>query len=162
MKIWFDTEFLDHFQTMDFVSLGAVREDGSEFYAEANFDITRANDWVLKNVVPFLTGPVMPLPAIAEEFKTFCGPTPEFWAYYGAWDWMLVCRLMGGFLKLPNTWPGYTNDINTIAVLAGKKDIWHGFGVQEQQGVRHHALADARWTKQAYENMMQFVVSNGA
>lgn len=152
MKVWFDTEFLDHGETVELLSIGAVREDGAEFYAEnGDCDITKANDWVQQHVVSLLTGPVKPYGMVRNDFRRWVGPNPEFWAYYGAWDWWLLCRLMGGFLDLPGDWPGWVNDINTIRVLQ-ERASW---APPVQQTPEHHALNDAKWVREAYFYLME-------
>lgn len=153
MKIFFDTEFLDHGSSVELVSLGAVREDGSEFYMEnAEANLLLANSWVQKNVIPKFTGPAHSLSYIADHFKQFCGNNPQFWAYYCAWDWMLVCQLMGGFMKLPSWWPGYCNDINTILVLRNQHPLAWNRPEQKKED-EHHALYDARWVRDAYNSL---------
>ena len=34
MRIWFDTEFIEDGRTIDLLSIGMVRDDGLEYYAE--------------------------------------------------------------------------------------------------------------------------------
>lgn len=34
MRIWFDTEFIEDGKTIDLISIGLVRDDGSELYHE--------------------------------------------------------------------------------------------------------------------------------
>lgn len=56
-KIWFDTEFMDDGITIELISIGMVRDDGVEYYAEsAEADLSKANDWVKENVLNHLTG----------------------------------------------------------------------------------------------------------
>lgn len=57
-RIFYDTEFIEDGHTIDLVSIGAVDEDGNEFYAvSTEFDDTRAIPWVRKNVLDKLPGP---------------------------------------------------------------------------------------------------------
>lgn len=59
--IAFDTEFIEDGRTIDLLSIGLVRYDGTTYYAEpAETDRTRASEWVVENVMPHLTGPVKP------------------------------------------------------------------------------------------------------
>lgn len=56
-KIWYDTEFLEDGRTIDLISIGMVAGDGREYYAvnsDANWDLIRKNDWLVRNVVPSL------------------------------------------------------------------------------------------------------------
>jgi hypothetical protein len=70
---------------------------------------------------------------------------PELWAYYGAYDHVIVSQLFGRMLDLPDGHPMYTMDI---------KQRWHNEGQPElprQEANAHRALDDARWNKLAYE-----------
>lgn len=149
MRVFFDTEFIDSITTTQLVSLGAVREDGAEFYAEAKgVDWSRADRWVMLNVSPYLSGPQLELPDLRGAFYNFAASATEFWAWYGAYDWMLVCQLFGGFMQLPRMWPHYFHDLETLRLLRG--------GVlPKQQGRLHHALEDARWNRKAYLALMR-------
>jgi hypothetical protein len=70
---------------------------------------------------------------------------PELWAYYGAYDHVVVSQLFGRMLDLPDGHPMYTMDI---------KQRWHNEGkpgLPKQEANAHRALDDARWNKLAYE-----------
>lgn len=155
MRIFFDTEFVDDGHTIQLISIGLVREDGKEYYAEPE-ETSRittnvavlgpSGEWILQNVIPHLTGPVKPRAKIAEEIAEFCGPrTPEFWAYYASYDWVCLCQLYGRMLDVPAHWPNFVNDIQSLRYL--KRVRWQ----PDQLETRHHALADARWNKQFFE-----------
>lgn len=148
MRIFFDTEFLDLGETVQLVSLGAVRDDGKEFYAEADeVDWSRADPWVLDHVVPHLTGPRIPKLHLRHAFLEFAHDATEFWAWYGTYDWFLVCRLFGGFRELPVNWPHYFHDLETLRLLRGARRMQ----LPEQKGQAHHALEDARWNQAVYD-----------
>lgn len=101
MKIYFDTEFMEDGVTIELLSIGLVREDGQTYYAEpAEADRSKANPWVKENVLPYLTGPVKPRSVIAEEIREFVGPRPEFWTWYGSYDWVDLCQLYGRMVDL--------------------------------------------------------------
>jgi hypothetical protein len=157
MKYWFDTEFLeDPRYPIELISIGIVAEDGREYYAEVNLDAdTRdrvlAHPWLMENVVPYLEhGDMKPKSEIAEEIRAFVtGPKPEFWVFCGAYDWVVLNQLYGAMVDHPSKWPYYANDIAQLA---------HNLGFNrrllppqtEEHGVAHNALADARWTRDAY------------
>lgn len=134
MKIFFDTEFIEDGKTIDLISIGMVREDGKELYLEnMDCDLTQANGWVCKNVLPYLHrckvphGPaktqmgdgeyewieelgsedpsVVPKWQIANRVRAFVGPNPEFWAYFADYDWVVLCQLYGRMIDLPDGWP---------------------------------------------------------
>lgn len=151
MKIWYDTEFIEDGRTIDLISIGAVREDGRTFYAEvANCDLSRASEWVQKNVVPHLIGgdALMPRESIKFQFWQFCGDTPEFWGYYADYDWVGLCQLYGRMIDLPRGWPMYCRDVKQLCDSLGNPKL------PEQVGSAHHALNDALWTREAW-NFLQ-------
>jgi len=146
MKIWFDTEFIEDGKTIDLISIGLVREDGARFYAEnKECDHGRADPWVVKNVLEHLEGPVTQWTRaeIAEGIRVFAGEKPEFWAYYADYDWVVLCQLYGRMIDLPTGWPMYCRDLKQEADRLGVT-------LPKQKTTEHHALADARWTRDAW------------
>lgn len=142
MRVFFDTEFIDTGLIVNLISIGMVRSDGAEYYAEAaECDRTAGCDWVQKNVIPHLTGPVKPRAQIAKDIVEFCGDRPEFWAYYAAYDWLCLCQLFGRMLDVPRSWPNFVNDLQSIRYLQGE------LAQPEQVGAHHNALNDARWNR---------------
>lgn len=146
MRIWFDTEFIEDGRTIDLLSIGMVREDGATYYAEpAGADKRRASEWVKENVLPHLTGKVKPRQQIAKEIREFAGENLEFWAYYADYDWVALCQLYGTMMDLPKGWPMFCRDLIQLCKDKGKPKL------PEQTTTEHHALADAIWTKEAWE-----------
>lgn len=179
MKIWYDTEFVERGRghSIDMISIGAVREDGEEFYriSDSLRVIRRAmkNEWMRENVLPYLPlrrgwfgrlvwdedHPdfmfVTPLAKISHEWQTYVlnGPKqsefdkPELWAYYGAYDHVVMAQMYGRMIDLPKGMPMYTMDI---------KQRWHNEGKPElpvQSDGEHKAIDDARWNRIAYEHI---------
>ena len=139
MKIFFDTEFIEDGRTIDLISIGLVREDGAEMYFEcAEADLTRADAWVRENVLTHLSGIKTPRADIAQQIVGFVGPTPEFWAYYADYDWVVLCQLYGRMIDLPKGWPMYCRDMKHEADRLGVR-------FPKQAEGEHNALADARW-----------------
>lgn len=149
MRIFFDTEFYENGKTIELISIGLVREDGATYYAEtilADF-YCKQSSWLIDNVRPHLKG------AKAEkyhdrlqfEITEFVGRNPEFWAYFGAYDWVVLCQLFGTMMDLPKTWPMYCRDVKQEADRVGANLP------KQDPGQAHNALADALWTKQAWE-----------
>ncbi len=150
MRIWFDTEFIDRVTSVHLLSLGAVREDGLTYYAESlDAPLELAGDWVQKNVIAKFTGPSISSHSIATGFREFCGPAPEFWAYYGTHDWFLILQLYGGFMNLPASWHPLFHDLKTAMLLRQRRNLPIMSSHRE-----HHALDDALWTKMAWEYVM--------
>lgn len=151
-RIWFDTEFIEDGRTIELLSIGAVRDDGAMFYAEVEeTDHSLASDWVKANVLPHMTGGPARQPKrwIAESLRNFAGERPEFWAYYGSYDWVALCQLYGTMMDLPAGWPKFCRDVKQLCVSLGDPKL------PEQEQSEHHALADARWTRKAWEFLAQ-------
>jgi hypothetical protein len=147
MKIWFDTEFIEDGKTIDLISIGLVREDGARFYAEnEECDHSRADPWVVENVLEHLEGTAAKRTRaeIAEGIRAFVGEKPEFWAYYADYDWVVLCQLYGRMIDLPDGWPMYCRDLKQEADRLDAK-------LPKQDTTEHHALADAEWTRAAWE-----------
>jgi hypothetical protein len=145
MKIWFDTEFIDTGTTIDLISIGMVKEGGATYYAESSdCHHHKACDWVKENVLSKLIGPMKPKHQIADEIKEFVGPNPEFWGYFSAYDWIILCQLYGRMLDVPNGWPHLCMDVKQLSVLL-QRNIW-----QPETDNVHNALNDALWTRDAY------------
>lgn len=147
MRIWFDTEFYDGNREIDLLSIGMVREDGREYYAE-NAERGGVGVWVAENVLPHFTGPAKQLGQIKKDLLEFAGDKPEFWAYYASYDWVCVCQLFGDLVSLPQHWPQFVLDVQQLCYLAGEPEL------PKQESQQHHALADAKWTRQAWEFLM--------
>jgi len=132
-RVCFDMEFMEDGERILPLSLGAVRGDGATFYAVFEHDPSIANEWVKANVLPKLgDSPRLTRAEVAEGFAEFCGDSPEFWADYGAYDWVCLCQMYGTMMDLPKGWPMFVRD----AQQAGLK-------VRESK-VPHHALEDAK------------------
>lgn len=172
MKYWLDTEFIEDGKTIDLISIGIVAEDGREFYAEStDANLLRASDWVKENVLPHLwhrskdkyagnvwirdggVGGLLPRRDISILLHGFCAPDvygkPEFWGYYADYDWVVLCQLFGTMMELPKGWPMYCRDIKQLCDDKGNPGL-PPFGKGE-----HHALADARWNRAAWEFLQE-------
>lgn len=145
-RIWFDTEFIEDGKTIDLISIGSVRDDGAELYRENGAcRLSRASPWVRENVVPRLTHAGVTRKTIARDIIEFAGTKPEFWGYYADYDWVVLCQLFGAMMDLPKGWPMFCNDIKQLCVSLGDpRSPLQGKG-------EHHALADARWNRTAWE-----------
>lgn len=165
MRYWFDTEFMEDGRTIELISIGVVCEDGREFYAESNeADYSHANEWVVENVLPHLwsrqpdkreynlwsrdggSGGFLSRRDIARDLVLFVAQEskPEFWAYYGDYDWVVLCQLYGMMIDLPDGWPMFAMDVKQEAVRLGDPEL------PKQESIEHHALADARWTRDVW------------
>lgn len=150
MKAFLDCEFIDDGRTIDLISIGIVRENDETFYAiSSEFDESKASLWVRENVLVHLP------PAdverrytrteIAEMIREFFWDDvkPEFWSYYGDYDWVVFCQLYGTMMELPTDWPRYCRDLKQLA-----DDL--NIQLPQPVEIEHHALADAQWIKESY------------
>ena len=148
MRYWFDTEFIEDGKTIDLLSIGIVSEDGRELYLEnSEADMDRASQWVKDNVIVYMgSGPVISREEIKTRVLEFIGQDkPEIWAYYADYDWVVLCQLFGTMMDLPQGWPMYCRDLKQLCDDRGDPAL------PVQDSDEHHALADAMWTRQAWE-----------
>ncbi len=148
MRFWFDTEFYEDARTIQLISIGIVAEDGSYYYAETKDARSLANrtQWLAENVAPHLDSIFTKERwHIAEDIVDFVGENPEFWAYYANYDWVVLCKLFGRMVDLPEGWPMYCRDVKQFADSLGNPEL------PKQTTTKHHALADARWTREAWQ-----------
>jgi hypothetical protein len=140
MKYVIDTEFIDTPTCSALISLAIVREDGANYYFEFGYPEHELTPWLRENVVPHLTGTKWSFQLAASRIESFIGDDkPEFWAYYGAYDWYWFCRLWGGFMSMPDKgWPIFFHEFREL------QD-----GVPDVAGAGHNALNDARSILQA-------------
>lgn len=73
-------------------------------------------------------------------------PSPEFWADYGSYDWVLLCQQYGTMLDRPSGWPMFVRDIQQL-----KWDVGFDGKLPEVEGQAHNALDDALNVKERYE-----------
>lgn len=153
MKFWFDTEFYEDGKSIELISIGVVSDDGREYYAETPgaYNLSGRSDWLLENVRPHLRGgfTTKARSNIAREIVEFAGERPEIWAYYADYDWVALCQLYGRMIDLPKGWPMFCRDVKQLCVSMGDPKL------PKQSGTEHDALADARWTKEAWD-FLQF------
>lgn len=152
IKYFMDTEFMEDGRTIEMLSIGMVCEDGREYYAEnADADHSHANPWVAENVLPYLgkdPSVIKSRDQIADDLMRFTEAheeRPQFWVYYGDYDWIVLCQMYGTMISLPERFPMFAMDIKQLAEELGNPQL------PEQAGDEHHALADARWNQQAWQ-----------
>lgn len=171
MRYFVDTEFNEETAEVDLISLGIVAEDGSEFYGVNRnyigdtFEVTSCNDWVKANVIPQLfvhlpkdttvKFPIFSREGIRDGIIELVSndPFPEFWGYFSDYDWYLFCRLFGRFDQQPASWNRGGNVCYDI------KQFMRHYGVLKSQlppkfMPEHNALVDARWTKAAFDRLI--------
>lgn len=140
MKYFFDTEFIEHKNGLELISIGIVSETGKKFYAEtAAFDERLADEWVHKNVIdklvhytnspesiPYKTTVYKDDENLVETYDTIPGIkdsiieylegdlNPIFYAYYADYDWVVFCKIFGRMIELPDYFPMYCRDLKQM------------------------------------------------
>lgn len=179
MRYFFDTEFIEDGKTIDLLSIGIVSEDGREYYAESNeADLSKADDWVKENVIAHLwsrqadktpfnrwtrdggKGGLCSRREIRSDIITFCGDSPEFYAYYADYDWVVFCQLFGRMIDLPQGFPMYCRDLKqTLDDYCGMNSITledlKSREYYPKQENEHNALDDARWNRDLYQMLTE-------
>ncbi|WP_462188638.1 MULTISPECIES: polyadenylate-specific 3'-exoribonuclease AS [unclassified Frankia] len=148
-RFFYDTEFIERTDTghhwLDLVSIGIVSEDGTQRYyaVSTEFDPSWAVPWVRRNVIDQLPSPSgeawKPRARIRDEVAALltAGGTPELWAWYGAYDHVVLCQLFGRMPALPAQLPRFTRDL---------RQLWEEVGrpvLPAPPPNAHDALADA-------------------
>ena len=163
-RIFYDTEFLEDGNELYLISIGMVRESDKEKLYLANRDMPvrkiKKNKWLMENVVPGLpkgygemrifmpnrwlfhygdsrVQPYEKIARIVKEFIVSSGPV-SLWAWYGAYDHVLLSQMMGGVSDQNPVMPMWTNDLRQEAERLGNPDL----PIQENR--IHHALEDAK------------------
>jgi hypothetical protein len=160
LKIMYDTEFLEDGNTIDLISIGMVDELGREFYAVSNEFATgrvAKDKWLMKNVMNSIEhvdigndfiitdDRAMSRRQIRDGILEFVGwHSPEWWAWFGAYDHIALCQIFGKMIDLPRGWPMYTNDLVQAARMLKKYDL------PKQKAGNHNALDDARFNWERY------------
>lgn len=167
MRYFFDCEFIERGpkHPIELISIGMVAEDGREFYnVNRDFNPKHASPWVRDNVLPLLPDrnpdPVQwggsprlnaeswiwqPYDRIGKNLREFIGDcAPEFWTYYGAYDYVLLSQLMGGMSGWPAAWPYYARDLRQRLDAKGHSEI------RQDDDAPHDALEDARWIRETF------------
>lgn len=171
MELYYDSEFLENGVTIKFLSIGMIAEDGRELYRitnNMNTIIAAARDhWLKENVLSSfpLVHPIDPAypvwdeshpdfyainnqTTIALDIHKFIAETynPSLWAWFGAYDHVLLAQLFGKMIHLPQSIPMYTNDLMTEVERLGRPYV-----PQMPGRTGHNALSDAKevmWRRQ--------------
>lgn len=131
MKYAIDTEFIDTPSCSALISLGIVDESLHGLYFEFEYPEHEITPWLTQNVIPHLNGQRTTFAEAAKQIEAFVKGTPEFWLYYGAYDWYWFCRLWGGFMRMPS-WPILYRELAYLQQ-----------GLPNVAGAEHNAMNDA-------------------
>jgi 3' exoribonuclease, RNase T-like len=153
--VYIDTEFIQHAQGIELVSIGLVKVSGESYYAISNgFRAELASVWVQENVLAQLETdvPRKSLAQIKQEIPVFVGnQVGEFWGYFVTCDWYLMLQLYGGLPALPYNLPTYCRELRQEIdrLRLTEKDL-------PTRQNSHHALADAQWCREVHERVMSY------
>ncbi|WBB79975.1 polyadenylate-specific 3'-exoribonuclease AS [Micromonospora sp. WMMD882] len=150
-RYFYDCEFIEDGRTIDLVSIGVVDEHGREFYAvSTEFDDSRAVPWVRRNVLDKLPSPADRawrsrgrirddlLDFLVEPVRDRPDEPIELWAWYAAYDHVVLAQLWGSMTALPREIPRFTKEL---------RQLWDDRGrpaLPTADSARHDALVDAR------------------
>ncbi|MFI6820835.1 polyadenylate-specific 3'-exoribonuclease AS [Micromonospora sp. NPDC050187] len=150
-RYFYDCEFIEDGRTIDLVSIGVVDEYGREFYAvSTEFDDSRAVPWVRRNVLDKLPSPADRawrsreriredlLDFLVEPVRGRSGEQIELWAWYAAYDHVVLAQLWGSMITLPREIPRFTKELRQLWDDRGRPPL------PSADAARHDALVDAR------------------
>jgi hypothetical protein len=150
-RYFYDCEFIEDGTTVDLVSIGVVDEYGREFYAvSTEFDDSRAVPWVRRNVLDKLPSPAdrawRSRERIRDDLYDFLvepirdrpGEQLELWAWFAAYDHVVLAQLWGAMPALPREIPRYTKELRQLWDDRGRPPL------PDADAARHDALVDAR------------------
>ena len=166
MDIDYDSEFIDTGRLIHPISIGFVRDDGEELYRiwDTPLIISGAvvDPWHRENTVPSLplivhdevnwewdeNHPdiecVKDKKEIRQDVEYFLheasvkGGDLRLWAWYAAYDHVLLAQIWGKMIDFPSWMPMFSHDIKQEHVRLGEPEL-----PRQKDGV-HNALADAR------------------
>lgn len=152
------------------------REFADTFYNHDQLDRIRRHPWLMANVVPHLSDRARSIVhgtaniedvvapaahpilmnnwAAADDIRTFIQgygesrATHRLWAWYGAYDYVMLAQLFGPMIRLPECVPMFTYDLNAF-VDQRERVTGRSVLLPKQAGNLHNALADARWVRDA-------------
>jgi 3'-5' exoribonuclease-like protein len=160
-RYFYDCEFIEDGRIIDLVSIGVVDERDREFYAvSTEFDGSRAVPWVRRNVLDKLPSPGDPVwrsrLRIREDLYQFLvaplredpAERIELWAWYAAYDHVVLAQLWGNMPALPRELPRFTKDLRQLWDDRGRPPL------PNAEASRHNALVDARHNLARWRAMM--------
>ncbi|MBB5869433.1 hypothetical protein F4553_002812 [Allocatelliglobosispora scoriae] len=159
-RYFYDCEFIEDGVTIDLVSIGVVDEHGREFYAiSSQFDESKAIPWVRRNVLEKLPSPGHKAwrsrERIRDDLYDFlveplkADPTEqiELWAWYAAYDHVVLAQIWGAMTALPREIPRFTKELRQLWDDAGRPPL------PDAEAARHDALVDARHNLARYRTI---------
>jgi len=161
--IFFDTEFTHLDITKgELLSIGLVKQTGEELYIELEYDGLEIHPWVVKKVLPFLTGnKISREEAKKKLYRFFSGykSKPYLMAYVNQFDAVYWYKLFGDPKDHPAFW--IPIDFASILFVSGRdpeemrKDrFFKELGIDKTKYNSHNALDDARLLRDVYHKFI--------
>jgi 3' exoribonuclease, RNase T-like len=124
--------------------------------------LTGTHSGMLSGIVEWDTdhpdfGSVIGIDNIASFVQEFClnglpeGERLELWAYYGAYDHVVLSQMFGSMNELPQGMPMFTHDIMQEWDRIGRPDCLPANSDNE-----HRAIDDAWWNLRAFEAVQEW------
>ncbi len=168
IQIFYDTEFLERGPEHPIVpiSIGAVAPVGngqvSTYYREYSLsdeDILAIwkHDWLCQNVLPHLEHSRQNILEIRTSFMQWSrqinplDEPNELWAWYGAYDHVVLAQTFGTMARMPKNLPMYTRDLKYLCEELCISDD----ELPAHRGDKHNALVDAQWNYTVYNFLME-------
>jgi len=168
-RFYLDTEFVEDGKTIELVSIGLVSFDGeTEYYAISVERTANGDEWFQKHVEPRLHAVVpvgqteaalVPRKQIAVDLLELFGikhgvatrGTPEIWADFGSYDWIVLCQLYGRMIDLPSGMPMFCMDLQQLLTSTGfrRSEL-----PRQDPATEHNALGDARHLRQQHRYVL--------
>ena len=137
-------------ENRDLATLDGCEVIGDSMNLSADYDRSRAHLWLQQHVLPKLRpGAERTRSRIASDLRAVVGDArPEFWAWFGEYDWIVLRQLFGDLTAWPKGWPLSHMNLEQWRLHLGAPPL-----VQPVHADLHHALADARWTREAWQGL---------
>jgi hypothetical protein len=175
MKYWIKIKTIEYDRIIDPMSIGIVSEDDRNYYA-INYDcsFSKSDKYTQDNILAYFpfkpihpkseygqsgeflnTGVWRRIHAIGKDVLNFIDDDdhPVFWTWCGAYDWVALCHLLGGRLKMPANFPSNPNDLKQEYDRLGNPEL------KEYNSTGGSALDEAKWCKFVY-NQLQSLNGN--
>jgi DNA polymerase III epsilon subunit-like protein len=158
--IFIDTEFTDlDPEKGEILSIGMVKLSGEELYIELAHD-GEVHEWVLKNIIPQLTGLKFSREQARQQINEFLGESNPFAvAFIDNYDVIYLTKIFGAG-KLPFRWTTidfasilFANGVNPVKFLPEEKgalSFYRKLGIELKNYRHHHALDDAKLLREVW------------
>lgn len=155
--IFFDCEFTDLSRSARLISAGFITASGDHYYGElADYDEDGCNDFVKSTVLPLLTLPAMSTRAFVSLLTDWLSDLGEDVIFVADSDWdqqILTTTFASVSKTIPENWQFQKTPDNFKKGHQRNlfNDEMAAFFLRHPEMKQHHALADARAIRCAYQ-----------